>query len=440
MWRGFLLISFAVFTQVVSAQTMLNFQQCLDQAFENNIQLKQAQQQLLLVEINRNQTKYNLLPTFNGQVSVSNSFGKSIDPSTNLFVTNGVQATNLSLSSSLPLFAGMQRWKSIKQSNVDVIKSGYDLEKSRNDVALLVASSYLQLLLNKEVKKASLNRLELLKEQVATTEKMVEAGRLPESNLLDIKAQLGAEQFSLANSETQLEMSRLQLAQLMGMTEYKNLEIKTPNIVINDSIKINTTEAQIIEAAMLRFPQIKSAEKSIVSNEIGLQISKARYAPSLNLTGVAFTQGTSSLSDAGFTYRDQFEQFFRSQVSIGLNIPLLNNFSVRNGVKSSRIQLEIAKLTYENTQNQLENDVQKAYLDVQSAHKNYQAALAQFETMSLALNNAKVRYENSMLSGTDYRVSITNKTKAESDLIQAKYRYIFNTKILDFYLGNDIKF
>jgi outer membrane protein len=45
-----------------------------------------------------------------------------------------------------------------------------------------------------------------------------------------------------------------------------------------------------------------------------------------------------------------------------------------------------------------------------------------------------------MVNTTDYNTAKNKMAKAQSDLLQAKYEYVFKAKVLDFYQGKPLKF
>ncbi len=472
--KYYILAFFAVLGYTnIFAQNNLTFEQCLSKAYEFNLQVKQVEQQALLSDIEVQQAKYNFLPAVNGQVGLSNSFGRSVDPFTNAFTNDNILSTNYSLSSNVTLFAGLQKWKSLKQARINQDKSDYDKKKAKNDVTLLTASSFLQVMLNEEVVETSRERKKLLEEQLSNMEKMVDAGRLPVSNLLDLKVQLASEEFNLANSISLLEKSKLQLAQLMGIADSKSIELLKPEISDPQSNGSLPELNSILDNAKATFPQFKSAELDVRSNELGLQVARSRYYPSVNLNGVIFTgtssavrfydfnNGTTRIVPIGYLtndptqtvstvnfeplvtdypYGNQLSDNVRQQMSLNVSIPLFNGMATRAGVQRSKVQLELSRIAFQNVENQLQNDIQNAYLDVQTAQRNFVVSKAQLASMEEAMKSAKIRFDSGMMNATDYRTALNNKSKAESDLIRAKYQYVFNTKILDFYLGKEITF
>ena len=468
----FFLITFTVFSFDSFAQKM-NLQDCIQHALENNIQLEQAEINTQISEYNAQNNKYNLLPSVNGNAGWANNFGRSVDPFTNQFINANVISYSFSVNSQVTLFNGFSKLNSMKQSNIDYQKSLVDLEKSKNDLVLAVASGYLQVLMAKENITRSQLQVDNSSEQLDRIQKQYDAGAVANSNLLEIKSQKVTAEFNLITAENQYEIANLNLAQLLDI-ENPNFEIEEPNIDLQN-VKIETyDEESLFETASNTLPEVKSAELGVESSLKGLQISRGRYSPTLTLGGVIFT-GTSSTApnpnfdqytvtgvtfdtSASFTtsgeriinprpileapdyaFSDQLRDNIRQQVSLNLSIPIFNGINSRIQVQRNKLNHQIAVLNQKNTQNQLRKDVQKANTDYKAAAKRYESAQNQLEVATENYENAKIRFEQGLISTTDYRTITSTKESAESDLLNAKYDFVFKQKILDFYQGKEIK-
>ena len=467
----FFLLAFVGFSFDVVSQKM-NLQQCVTHALENNIQLKQSQINTQISEYGAKNAKFNLLPSLNGNVSRNNNFGRSVDPFTNQFINANVVSYNYSLNSQVTLFNGFAKLNTMKKSQVDYEKSVKDYEKARNDISLAVASGYLQVLMAKENLNRSNLQVDNSTEQKDRVEKQVNAGALPSSNLLEIKTQLANDEFNLVTSENQLEIATLSLAQLLEL-DASTLEIEDPELnVSNVAIEIYD-ENSIYNTASQNLPEIKSAELNVVSTEKGYQVAKGSYSPALSLSAVVFT-GTSSTAPnpnfdqyiidgvrfdtVGFTSSgadvitvnpilvapdyilgDQLKDNVRQQVALNLSVPIFNGLSTRINVQRSKLSHQIAELEEQNSKNQLRKSIQQAHTDYKAAAKRYQSAKNQLEVSEENYNNAKLRFQEGILSTTDYRTITNNRNSAQSDLLNAKYDFVFKQKVLDFYQGKEIK-
>ncbi|NJL12325.1 MAG: TolC family protein [Microscillaceae bacterium] len=141
-----------------------------------------------------------------------------------------------------------------------------------------------------------------------------------------------------------------------------------------------------------------------------------------------------------YTFFDQLSDNFRQQVSLSLNIPIFNRWQVRNSINNAQISKRISELTAQNTRNQLRQTIEQAYADAKSALNTYRAREKQVEALQLTYEITEKRYEAGAANIVDFNLAKINVDNARSNLIQAKYDYLFRKKVLDFYLNKPLSF
>lgn len=412
---------------------------CISYAFKNNIRLKQ---QSLGVDVARNnlgQSKLNLLPSLNSGLSQSFRFGRSVDPLTYQFTTENSTGASVYASADMDLFRGLQNWNTIQKNQIDLKKNLTDLDKAKNDLALNIARLYLQILFNEELHDITVQQLDITRQQVDRTRILVEAGSLPKGDYLEIQAQMANEELNEVNSRNQLNLSYLDLAQLLDLKNPENFRVQRPAF---ESIKVLDnlgTAEEVYQSAVMTLPQIKSAELGLQSLEKDFMIARGRLSPSLSLSSSYGTGYSDRLKDfqTGNTMalRDQLD--FTSQTSVGfsLNIPVFNGWSTRTGIRNARISVTSGKYQLEIVRNELLKEIQQAFADGKASLEKFRATTKSVSALEEAFRYAEQKFNLGMLTSLDYNVAKNNLTKARSELLQAKYNYIFNTRILDFYRG-----
>lgn len=467
------IISLAVFClsfSFVSAQPgTLSLEQCIEQAWKNNLQLQQQRLSVDLAEQNLLQSKASMYPSLNANASHAYNFGRTIDPFTNEFATESVQSNNFSVSSGMNLFSGFQVRNTVKQNRHELEAGQYDLETSFNDVALMVASAYLQILFNLEQVENIANQVEITQQQVERTQKLVDAGTLPRGSLFTIQAQLASEELQLINAENQLDLSFLNLRQLLYLSEDAEFTIEVPEIQIEPGTNDDYTPMQVYNVALQEQPQIKSAEIRILSAQSGLAVAKGARSPMLSVRGsygtgysgaspevtevtmgqpevIGLTASGEQVFGPTFDYQtrikpfsDQLSDNRNRSLGFFLTIPIFNNYQVRTGVSRSRINLENAVLQNEIVREQLFQTIQQAHADATAALKRYTATQKNVTALNESFRYTEQRFNVGMLNSLEYNDAKNRLTAAESELLQSKYEYVFRIKILDFYLGQPLK-
>ena len=415
----------------IQAQQIWSLEDCIDYALKNNISLKQNE---LNIELNKNQyfqSKMELLPSVNISNSFNNNRGRYINPFTNEFDEEVSSSLNLSYNSNFSLFNGFKNINQIKKAANESLKSIYDLESAQNDLISSIALSYLQILFNEELYQTSQSQLNLTKNQENRIQTLVEAGSIAKGELLNIQSQLALEEQQLIQAENQLNLSKLQLAQLLELDQYENLnvlklDIKVPIFKIQNNI--NTDYA----IALNTQSSIKSSELQINSAIYDHKIAKANYLPNLSIGYRISTLYLDNVNDM-FTFNEQLENNQQSAIYLSLNIPIFNKWSVRNSVAQSKIQIENSQLNAQQVKNQLRKNMEQAYADQLAAYKKHQATQKAVIAFKEAFTYINERYELGMVNSYEFNESKNKLITAQSDELRAKYDLIFKVKLYEFY-------
>ncbi len=456
-------------------ETVWTLQQCIQHGVQNNLQVRQSGLQVEQDALNVNQARANRLPSLNGSASYGSSFGFFNDPITYEQRNEQNQSSNFSLQASVPLFSGLQIQNTIKRNRLDLQATELDQKRAQNDLMLNIVTAYMQILLNQELLKTNQERYNLTKIQAERTEKLFKAGSVPESNVLELNAQLASDELNIITAQNQIELAELQLIQLLNLENAQpaNFAIEIPTLPDPDQSVIAFDAQQVYETAEGIMPEIKSNQIRVESALKTIDIAKGAYYPTLSLGGsmstrfssgtpfftigplqpvtetignvngdpslpVTYTYLTRQRTPTTYKYFDQLSDNLGQYVGVSLNVPILNAFRTRNNVQLSRIGLRSAELNTAIAKNQLRQNIAQAYTDAVGAQKRFVAARKQLESFEQSFRNAEIRLNNGLINSVDFNVARNNYVKAQSDIIQAKYDYIFRLKFLEFYQGKTI--
>ncbi len=463
-------VSFSIY-----AQKEWSLENCINYAMEHNIQIKQQKLNIRRSENTYVMSKASTLPTLNANASQNFNWGRSVDPYTNDFTENNVKSNNFSVSSSVILFNGFQNINKIKQNRFELLASIQDVEKTKNDIALNIAASYLQVLYNQDMLKNAEKQLEITNLQVERTKKMVEAGSLPQGDLLSIESQFATDELQVVNAQNQLDISMLTLKQLLDLDTLNDFNIVRPEFPELNINTINFTIEDIYNEALKNLPEIKSAEYKLLSSEKNLLVAKGGRSPRLSLsaswgTGYSnayenyfitdttfgtilsgYTQiGTNIYNVYSYNYQpvydsetrpfaDQLKDNGSTSLSFSLTIPLFNGLQTSKSINNAKIGVLNSEYNLELQKNQLYKDIQQKYTDVLAALKKYYSSKKAYLALQKSFAYAQQKFDVGLMNFVDYNIEKNKFIRTESDLLQAKYDYIFKSKILDFYRGIQIK-
>ncbi|MDQ1770060.1 TolC family protein [Labilibaculum sp. A4] len=445
-----LVLAFAFSFSGIYAQELWNLEKCITHAKEHNINLKLQKLDADVQANNTRQSKLDLLPDLNGNTGYNFNYGRSLSAD-NTYVNENSQTGSLGLSSRVTLFSGFQKWNSVKQNELDLKANLQDVEKAKEDLALNITSYYLDILFKKELLQVAQEQLKVTELQIKRTEVLVEAGTLPKGTLMEQKAQAAREDLAVVNAQNSLDIALLDLAQLLDLEDTKNFDIQTPELpVLNATKSMVDPESVFINALTFR-PEMKAAQYRLESSEKGLIIAKGQRTPTLSMSGswnsgyrrnqpeYGFaTDGSPIIIRKEMKLNDQLRLFESKSFGFNLSIPIFNGGSVNRNISNAKVNIDRSKLNMENSKNALRKDIQQAHANAKAAMKKFFSSETAVSSTEEAFRYTEEKFNLGLVNSVDYNQEKNNLFKSKSDLLQAKYEYIFRTKILDFYNGIEI--
>jgi len=422
-------------TLLSAQQKLWSLEECIKYAWDNNLKIKQ--QELVVEESDNNllQSKLNYVPSVSASVSHSMNWGRSVNMNDLQIIENQLsQSTSASARASINLFEGMAKNNDLKSKQVIREISVQEVSRIKNDISIEIARSYLQVLLSKEILNTAKSSLASIEEQVARTKKLVDAGSQAYSSLLEIQAQLATEKLQLTNAENQVSSNLLSLKQLLDLSTDSSFDISLPNLdyFVSDFKGVSIDE---LYNSSLNLPQVKSVRLSRDNSNLQLAIAKGRSYPTVSFTA-AYGSYFSDTRDVAFM--TQFNENRNPSLSFGLSIPVFNSWRTNTAIRNARIEVKKSDINVKSQEQLLYKEIQQAANDAHSYFARFKATEDNVKAMQESFRYVQQKFDVGTLNATDYTVAKANLFKSQSDFYQAKYQYIFQLKILDFYKGNPI--
>ncbi len=421
---------------IFSQQKVWSLEECIKYAIDHNITIKQ---QVIQTDVQKNSldlAKFQLLPSLNGQASHSYSFGRALDQNTYQFFNQTLQSDYFYLGGNLPVFNGLQNYNDIQKNKYLVLASEQDLQNISDNIALNVALAYLQILLDKELVTANENQLNITLQQIEKTRKLVDAGSVAKGNLLQIQAQAAQEELSLITVKNNLETAILTLTQYLELTTPAGFEVAVPEINVDPNSIVTGNIDDIYTIAEKNRPEIKSSQLRLTASEYSLKMSKGGRSPQLTLNYSLNSRYTYISGQPGLqSFNNQLKNNKNSGVGLSLNIPILNGWQVNKNISNSKLNVETNKYNLEGTKKQLYKSIQQAYTDAVASLKKFNVSIKAIASTEESFRYTEQKFNVGMVTPVDYNAAKTQLLKAQSDMAQAKYEFIFKTKVLDFYKG-----
>lgn len=440
MIRTIFTVSYLLFVALFAtlhAQEVWSLEKCINYALDNNIKIKQGVITTKYQQNQLKQSKNSRLPNLTGQMSQNLNFGRSLTYDNTYKDINSAE-TDLGISTNVPIFQGFQITNNISKLELDLQASVADLEKAKSDISVNIASTYLSILFAKDLVKVTEDQLVVTNLQIKQTNEKVEAGSLARGSLLEIQAQAAGEELDIVNAKNQLQLATLQLTQLLELPLMDNFDIQVPllpEILAQASI---VSSSEVYKSALLTRPEIKGADLRYQSSKYQLKMAQGTLYPTLSFYANIYDSYNNKYTDingADISFSRQLKNNQRKGLGVQMNIPIFTRFANKTQIDNAQLQVVNYELELENSKKLLRSDIETAQTTAIAALNRFLSNQKAVSSMKEAFRYSEEKFGVGLVNAVEYNTAKTKLAKAESDLLQAKYEFIFRTKILDFYRG-----
>lgn len=460
-----LITLFIFFFSVTAVAQELSLQDCIDLALQKNIVLKRSELEKRTAKIKLKSSRSEILPQLNGNYNLGINNGRSIDPYTNDYIDQQLEFSNAGVNLYNPLFRGFELRNRIQRDRFNLKASEAETEEARQQLTLNVTLAYFQILNNSDLLELARLRLEATQQQADRLKTLYEQGEGNPADYTDILGQISNDEASVVQAETQLEQSRLELANLLDLD---TLPAVQEMIFLQELEKFEPSVHEIYEDALKNLATIEAKRLRIEASEEDVEVSRSLYSPEVSLfaqlntnySSVARTfneTGTRVVETGQFitidhvtypvrtnqalftgeeiTYLDQLNNNLNSVVGLAVDIPIFNGFRAKRTVQLKIIELEDSKLELEDTKNDLQQDIKMAWNQMRASYRNYHLLQEQVRAYLRSYEVNETRFTNGVSNFVEYIISKNNLDRARINMANAHYEYLIRVKILEYYRG-----
>lgn len=443
MYRIIFTLSFLLGSLAASAQEQKEWtlRQCIDYALENNITVKQQDVTRRQNEVQLSTAKNSRLPDLNASASQNWSFGRGLT-SENTYSNRNTSSTSLSLGTTVPLFTGFRIPRTIELNKLNLEAATADLGKARDDISVQVAQAYVQILYNIELRDVAQRQIDIDSMQVERLREMYRTGKASGVEVAQQEATLAQSRLTLTQADNDYRISLLTLAQLLELPSPEGFTIVRPDIAaltVDEAAALPLPD-EIFQEAIAFKPEVKAETLRLKSTEMSIKIAQSALWPTLSLSAGL---GSNYYKTNGFdteSFGRQMRNNFSQYIGLSLNIPIFNRFETRNSIRSARLDRESQQLRLDDVKKTLYKEIQQAYYNAVAARAQYASSTEATASNKAAFDLMSAKYEYGKANITEFNESKNNWLKAESDLARAKYEYMYDTSLLDFYRGRPLDF
>ena len=438
--------------------------QCIRYAVENNVTVQQRKLSSENRTIQLNTARNSRLPGVEAGLNENFGFGRTLS-SDNRYENQSRFTSGVNISADVVVFNGMRIKHEIAVRSFDLQAALHDLEKAREDVSLNVTALYLQVLFNKELLKVAENQVELSRKQVERSEMLVRSGKSPESELFESRALLAKDELSMTQSRNDLTLSLLDLSQAINRESAEGFDIRVPDLdgTVIDGSERQKTPGNIYDYAVENRPGIMAEKARLESSKKNLLAAKAARYPQISASAgynsnyyhsfqrnkqIAEISDIFEETGSDSTRKPAPKMNFFNQLNhnggefivLSVRIPIFNRLATRNNIRSARIGILTQELALVEAQRNLRKEIEQAYYSADAAYEKYVSATKSLEAAREAFRYQEEKTAAGKSTIFDFNDAKTRMEKSESELVQAKFEFLFRSKILDFYAGRPLDF
>ena len=424
----------------VLAQQQWTLRQCIDYAVEHNIQVKQREVSRMQRELDVNTAKNSRLPDLSASASESFSFGRGLTAQ-NTYSNTNTSSTSFNLSSSVPLFTGYRIPRTLEMQKLNLEAATADLEKAKNDIRMQVAQAYVQILYNLELCEVANRQIEIDSMHVHRLTEMMKNGKASGTEVAQQEASLAQSRLTATQADNDYRLSLLSLTQLLELPSPEGFTIsREVNQELWNEVHTLPSPDVIYQEALIIKPEIQAEQSRLASSAKNIDIAKSAKLPSLSLSGGLGTNYYKTSGLPGDKFFKQLNNNFSQFLGLSLNVPIFNRFETRNNIKNAQLSQYNQQLQLDNVKKNLYKEIQQAYYNAVTSEAKYQSSEQAKRSQEEAFRLMSAKYEYGKANITEFNEAKNNLMKAESDLVRAKYEYLYQNALIDFYRGKDLSF
>ncbi len=438
MKKRLVVLSMLMLTLTISAQKKWTMQECIDYAMANNITLQKSKLQKQSATEDLKGSKAALLPTLNASTNQSVGYQPWKDSGVST-VTNGMVNTKVdktyyngsyAVNAQWTVWNGNRNTNTIKLNKITEDEAELQSKETANSIQERIAQLYTQILYLDENVKVNEQMLETAKKNEERGQEMVNVGKMSKADLAQLSAQRATDEYNIVETRSQLLNYKLQLKQLLEITDETEFDVAIPEITDTMVLKEVPTLQGVYEQALLNRPEIERSKLAIKSSDVNLSVAKAGWLPTVSMTG-SFGTSTNSLSSNG--WGKQMKTNFDAMAGVSVSVPIYDGRSTKTSVNKAKIQQLSAQLDLLDQQKTLYSTIQEYWLNALTNQQKYKAACATVESEQQSFDLLQEQFRLGLKNIVELMTGKDNLLSAQQNQLQSKYQTIYNQQMLKFY-------
>lgn len=402
---------------------------CIDYAMEHNISIQKSRINAESSNIDVKTAKVNLFPNLSFSTS-HNYVNRPLieDGSAKKNSYNG----NYGLNAAWTVYNGGKNTKTISQEKLNSKMAELDIMQSENDIEVAITQIYVQILYASEAVKINESTVEVSEAQMNRAKELLAAGSIARSDYAQLESQYSSDKYQLVNSLASLQDYKLQLKQLLELDGEEEMVLSLPELNDETVLTLLPTKTDVYRMALTFRPEIESGKLNIEAADMGIDIARAGYMPTLSLSAGI---GTNHTTGSDFTFGEQVKNGWNNSIGVTISVPIFNNRQTKSAVQKAKLQYQTSKLDMQNEEKTLYSTIEGIWLDANTAQQRYVAAREKLNSTQISYDLVNEQFTLGMKNTVELLTEKNNLLSAKQEVIQAKYMAILNMQLLNFYQG-----
>ena len=425
-------------------------QRCMQYAVEHNHEVKRAELELDNYKATKTAAIGRFLPEIDARVGAQYSFGRAIDPETNIYTDVSTFNNVYSLSASLPVFDGFSSIHALRAAKASVLMGQSAFRQKQNLTALAVLQAYANAVYYEGLVRMADEKVEETTLLLRQTRVLEEVGRKSSADVAQVESQQAEAFYELTRQQNLLASSLLELKKEMGFPLSEELKVKSEEGLVRrpegESQFATAVPVSSLHSLSPKDSSLLTLHSSLQQALYQMQASKhewhqARAAlyPSLSLSaGLNTTYFHTLHSDASQSFHTQLKNNMGEYIGVVLNIPLFNRLQTVTSIRRAKNNYRIACENYAQKQLELEKLSREAWQDWQGYLKQTEQMERKVEADSLAYQLTRRQFEEGLATAIDLHTTSTQLLKSKATLLQCQLMTIVKEQLVRYYQGIEI--
>ena len=428
----------------VHAQKKWTLDDCISYALENNITLLQAKLRKQSAAEDRKQSQAALFPTLSASTNQSVGYRPWTAAGT-MTVTNGTVTSEVKktyyngsygVNASWTVWNGGQNYNTLKMNKLTEEQAELNILETSNSIQEAIAKLYVQILYQTDAIEVNRQSLETSKKNEERGQQMVAVGQMSKADLSQLTAQRASSEYSLVESESTLSHYKLQLKQLLEITDNYDFDVAIPATTDEQALADVPAMLTVYQAALAQRPEIQNAQLGVESSNLQLKIAKAGILPTVSMTGGVGTS-TNSMSDNG--WGEQMKTNFDASAGVSVSIPIFDGRKAKTNINKARIAQEQARADLLSEEKDLYSTIEGFWLDAINNQQKFRSAKASVESEQASYDLLQEQFNLGLKNIVELLTGKDKLLNAQQSMLQSKYLTIYSLQLLKFYQGETLK-